>query len=210
MIRIFIADDHPILRAGLKTLLSECEDMKVTGEASSGEDAIRMIRSGDHDVVLLDITLPDMNGVDALKHIKRHRPELSVLILSMHPEEQYAVNLLRAGASGYVPKEAAPDQLVAAIRTVMNGRRYVSAALAEALARELADPEQQPSHGALSEREFQIFCKLAAGMSVSQIGASLNLSVKTISTYRSRILEKMGMKTNADLISYAIRNRLVQ
>ena len=210
MIRIFIADDHPILRAGLKTLLAECEDMKVTGEASSGEEAIRMIRSGDHDVVLLDITLPDMNGVDALKQIKRHRPELSVLILSMHPEEQYAVNLLRAGASGYVPKEAAPDQLVAAIRTVMNGRRYVSAALAEALVRELADPDQQPSHSALSEREFQIFCKLAAGMSVSQIGGSLNLSVKTISTYRSRILEKMGMKTNADLISYAIRNRLVQ
>src|SRR5688572_15378218 len=210
MIRILIADDHPILRAGLKTLLSECDDMTVTGEASSGEETIKLIKSGEHDVVLLDITLPDMNGVDALKQIKRHRPELSVLILSMHPEEQYAVNLLRAGASGYVPKEAAPEQLVAAIRTVVNGRRYVSAALAEALARELADPEQQPSHGALSAREFQIFCKLAAGMSVSQIGASLNLSVKTISTYRSRILEKMGMKTNADLISYAIRNRLVQ
>lgn len=209
MIRILIADDHPILRAGLKTLLSEHEDMEVTGEASSGEEAIRLIRSGGYDVVLLDITLPDMNGVDALKQIKRYRPELSVLILSMHPEEQYAVNLLRAGASGYVPKEAAPDQLVAAIRTVMNGRRYVSAALAETLARELADPEQQPSHSALSEREFQIFCKLAAGMSVSQIGGSLNLSVKTISTYRSRILEKMGMKTNADLISYAIRNGLV-
>jgi DNA-binding NarL/FixJ family response regulator len=210
MIRIFIADDHPILRAGLKTLLAECDDMKVTGEAASGEETIRMIRSGEHDVVLLDITLPDMNGVDALKQIKRYRPELSVLILSMHPEEQYAVNLLRAGASGYVPKEAAPEQLVAAIRTVMSGRRYVSPALAEVLARDLADPDQQPSHSALSEREFQIFCKLAAGMSVSQIGASLNLSVKTISTYRSRILEKMGMKTNADLISYAIKNRLVQ
>lgn len=210
MIRVLIADDHPILRAGLKTLLAECEDMKVSGEASSGDETVRMVRSGEHDIVLLDITLPDMNGVDALKLIKRHRPGLAVLILSMHPEEQYAVNLLRAGASGYVPKEAAPDQLVTAIRTVMNGRRYVSAALADVLARDLSDPEQQPSHSSLSEREFQIFCKLAAGMSVSQIAASLNLSVKTISTYRSRILEKMAMRNNADLISYAIKNRLVQ
>jgi two-component system, NarL family, invasion response regulator UvrY len=210
MIRIFIADDHPILRAGLKTLLSECEDMTVSGEASSGEEALRLVRSGEHDIVLLDITLPDMNGVDALKLIKRHRPGMAVLILSMHPEEQYAVNLLRAGASGYVPKEAAPEQLVSAIRTVMNGRRYVSAALAEVLARDLSDPEQQPSHSSLSEREFQIFCKLAAGMSVSQIAGSLNLSVKTISTYRARILEKMAMRNNADLISYAIKNRLVQ
>jgi two-component system, NarL family, invasion response regulator UvrY len=210
MIRIFIADDHPILRAGLKTLLSECEDMTVSGEASSGEETLRLVRSGEHDIVLLDITLPDMNGVDALKLIKRHRPGMAVLILSMHPEEQYAVNLLRAGASGYVPKEAAPEQLVTAIRTVMNGRRYVSAALAEVLARDLSDPEQQPSHSSLSEREFQIFCKLAAGMSVSQIAASLNLSVKTISTYRARILEKMAMRNNADLISYAIKNRLVQ
>src|SRR5262245_26246283 len=210
MIRILIADDHPILRAGLKTLLAECEDMTVSGEASSGDETVRMVRSGEHDIVLLDITLPDMNGVDALKLIKRHRPDLSVLILSMHPEEQYAVNLLRAGASGYVPKEAAPEQLVTAIRTVINGRRYVSAALADVLARDLSDPEQQPSHSALSEREFQIFCKLAAGMSVSEIAGNLNLSVKTISTYRARILEKMALRNNADLISYAIKNRLVQ
>ena len=210
MIRVLIADDHPILRAGLKTLLSECEDMSVSGEASSGDETIRMVRSGQHDIVLLDITLPDMNGVDALKLIKRHRPGMAVLILSMHPEEQYAVNLLRAGASGYVPKEAAPEQLVTAIRTVMNGRRYVSAALADVLARDLSDPDQQPSHSALSEREFQIFCKLAEGMSVSQIAANLNLSVKTISTYRARILEKMALRNNADLISYAIKNRLVQ
>ena len=210
MIRILIADDHPILRAGLRTLLAECEDMTVSGEAASGDETIRMVRSGQHDIVLLDITLPDMNGVDALKLIKRHRPSTAVLILSMHPEEQYVVNLLRAGASGYVPKEAAPEQLVAAIRTVMNGRRYVSAALADVLARDLSDPEQQPSHSALSEREFQIFCKLAEGMSVSQIAANLNLSVKTISTYRARILEKMALRNNADLISYAIKNRLVQ
>jgi DNA-binding NarL/FixJ family response regulator len=210
MIRILIADDHPILRAGLKTLLSECDDMTVTGEAGSGEETIEMIKATELDVVLLDITLPDMNGVDALKQIKRHRPQLAVLILSMHPEEQYAVNLLRAGACGYVPKEAAPEQLVTAIRTVMGGRRYVSATLAELLANDLGNGTQQPSHATLSEREFQIFCKLAAGLTVSQIGVNLNLSVKTVSTYRSRILEKMGMKTNADLTYYAIKNGIIQ
>lgn len=209
MIRILIADDHSILRAGLRTLLAECEDMTVTGEASSGAEALEMIRAAEHDVVLLDIGLPDMNGVDVLMQIKRQRPQLPVLILSMHPEEQFAVNLLRAGASGYVPKEAAPEQLVAAIRAVMGGRRYVSAVLADALARDIGEPASQPSHITLSEREFQIFCKLAAGMTVSQIGVSLNLSVKTISTYRSRILDKMSMKTNADLTYYAIKNGIV-
>lgn len=209
MIRILIADDHSILRAGLRTLLAECEDMTVTGEASSGAEALEMMKAAEHDVVLLDIGLPDMNGVDVLMQIKRQRPQLPVLILSMHPEEQFAVNLLRAGASGYVPKEAAPEQLVAAIRAVMGGRRYVSAVLADALARDIGEPASQPSHITLSEREFQIFCKLAAGMTVSQIGASLNLSVKTISTYRSRILDKMSMKTNADLTYYAIKNGIV-
>lgn len=209
MIRILIADDHPILRAGLRTLLSEYKDMAVTGEAGTGEETIQLIRSADHDVVLLDIGLPDMSGVDALKHIKRHRPDLSVLILSMHPEEQYAVNLLRAGASGYVHKEAAPEQLVAAIRTVTNGRRYVSSTLAERLASDSREAEQ-PLHAALSEREFQIFCKLAAGLTVSEIGARLSLSVKTVSTHRARILEKMGMRTNADLTYYAIKNGIIQ
>jgi len=209
MIRILIADDHPILRAGLRTLLAECDDMTVTGEASSGAEAMEMINAAEHDVVLLDIGLPDMNGVDVLMQIKRRRPQVPVLILSMHPEEQFAVNLLRAGASGYVPKEAAPDQLVTAIRTVTNGRRYVSSALADALARDIGEPASQPSHVTLSEREFQIFCKLAAGMTVSQIGTNLNLSVKTISTYRSRILGKMSMKTNADLTYYAIKNGIL-
>jgi len=209
MIRILIADDHSILRAGLRTLLAECEDMTVTGEASSGAEVLEMMKAAEHDVVLLDIGLPDMNGVDVLMQIKRQRPQLPVLMLSMHPEEQFAVNLLRAGASGYVPKEAAPEQLVAAIRAVTSGRRYVSTVLADALARDIGEPASQPSHITLSEREFQIFCKLAAGMTVSQIGASLNLSVKTISTYRSRILDKMSMKTNADLTYYAIKNGIV-
>lgn len=210
MIRIMIVDDHPILRAGLKTLLSEHPDMEVTGEAGSGSEAVKMVQQAEYDIVLLDVTMPDMNGVDALKQIQRHRPELPVLMLSMHPEEQYAINLLRSGASGYVPKEGAPEQLVAAILTVMKGRRYVSPAVADMLAADLDGEANKPLHTTLSEREFQIFCKLAAGQAVSEISTDLNLSVKTVSTYRSRILGKMNMKNNADLTYYAIKNGIIQ
>lgn len=210
MIRILIADDHSILRAGLKTLLSELDDMEVAGEAGSGEETIRKVREAKWDVVLLDISMPDKSGVDTLKEIKRHHPELPVLMLSMHPESQYAVNLLRAGASGYVAKECAPEELVHAIRTVVQGRRYVSPTLAELLAADIGGDMDRPLHSHLSEREFQIFCKLAAGQPASQIAQELFLSVKTVSTYRTRILEKMGMKTNADLTYYAIKNGLIE
>lgn len=210
MIRIMIVDDHPILRTGLKTLLSEHPNMLVTGEAGSGSEAVRMVQQADYDIVLLDVTMPDMNGVDALKQIQRHCPALPVLMLSMHPEEQYAIHLLRSGASGYVPKEGAPEQLVTAIQTVMQGRRYVSPAVAELLAADLDGDAGKPPHATLSEREFQIFCKLAAGQAVSEIGTDLHLSVKTISTYRSRILGKMNMKNNADLTYYAIKNGIIQ
>jgi DNA-binding NarL/FixJ family response regulator len=184
--------------------------MEVAGEASSGEEAIRLARTGEWDVVLLDISMPDKNGVDTLAEIKRHRPELPVVMLSMHPESQYAVSLLRAGASGYVSKEGAPEELVHAIRTVAQGRRYVSATLGELLAADLDRNADRPLHGGLSEREFQIFCKLAAGQPVSRIAGELFLSVKTVSTYRARVLEKMGMKTNADLTYYAIKNGLIE
>jgi DNA-binding NarL/FixJ family response regulator len=210
MLRILIADDHSIVRAGLRTLLSGLADMEVAGEAGSGEETIRMVRDGTCDVVLLDISMPDKNGIDTLNEIKRHHPQLPVLMLSMHPESQYAVNLLRAGASGYVSKEVAPEELVLAIRTVVQGRRYVSATLGELLAADLGGDAERPLHGGLSEREFQIFCKLAAGQAVSRIAEELFLSVKTISTYRTRILEKMGMKTNADLTYYAIKNGLIE
>jgi DNA-binding NarL/FixJ family response regulator len=210
MIRILIADDHAIVRAGLQTLLSGHPDMEVAGEASSGTEAIRMVREGKWDVVLLDISMPDKNGVDTLTEIKRHRPELPVVMLSMHPESQYAVSLLRAGASGYVSKEGAPEELVVAIRTVAQGRRYVSATLGELLAADLDRTADRSLHGGLSEREFQIFCKLATGQPVSRIAEELFLSVKTVSTYRARILEKMGMKTNADLTYYAIKNGLIE
>ncbi len=208
--RILVADDHQIVRAGLKTLLAEYEDLSVTGEAGSGAETIKMVRESEFDIVLLDISMPDMNGVDTLKQIKRAKPQLAVLILSMHPEDQYAVNLLRAGASGYVCKEGAPEQLVTAIRTVAQGRRYVSPALGEQLAAGLNADTQRPLHIDLSEREFQVFCKLSAGQAVSAIATELFLSVKTVSTYRSRILDKMKMKTNADLTYYAIKNGLIQ
>jgi len=210
MSRILIADDHQIVRAGLKTLLAEYEDFVVAGEAGSGADTVAKVRELNWDIVLLDISMPDMNGVDTLKQIRRAKPDLPVLILSMHPEGQYAVNLFRAGANGYVCKEGAPDQLVTAIRTVLKGRRYVSPALGELLASDISGDTQKPLHGELSDREFQIFCKLASGQAVSEIAKKLFLSVKTVSTYRARVLEKMNMKSNADLTFYAIKNGLIQ
>jgi DNA-binding NarL/FixJ family response regulator len=210
MIRILIADDHAIVRAGLKEFVAGEIDMEVAGEAATGAQVIDLVRGGAFDVVLLDIAMPDRNGVDTLKTLKALRPELPVLILSGFAEKQYAVNLLRAGASGYLNKEAAPSQLVGAIRTVAQGRKYVSPQLAEILADGVSGDAERPPHAGLSQREFQIFCKLAAGASVSRIAEELFLSVKTVSTYRTRILEKMGLESNADLTYYAIKNGLIR
>jgi DNA-binding NarL/FixJ family response regulator len=210
MTRILVVDDHEIVRAGLKQLLSDYEEFTVAGEAGSGADAINMVRESDWDVVLLDISMPDMNGIDTLKQIKHFKPRLPVLILTGHPEENYAINLLRAGARGYLRKECTPQVLVDAIRTVVSGRRYVSPALRDQLAAELSGEGQNALHTELSQREFQIFCKLADGQSVSEIAKDLFLSVKTVSTYRARILEKMGMKTNAQVTYYAIKHGLIQ
>jgi DNA-binding NarL/FixJ family response regulator len=210
MIRILIADDHAIVRAGLKAFVAAEIDMEVAAEAGTGAETIELVRAGDFDVVLLDIAMPDRNGVDTLKTLKALRPELPVLILSGFAEQQYALNLLRAGASGYLNKEAAPAQLVGAIRTVVQGRKYVSPQLAEILADGVTGDAARPLHTRLSQREFQIFCKLAAGAAVSQIAEELFLSVKTVSTYRARILEKMGVASNADLTYYAIKNGLIQ
>jgi DNA-binding NarL/FixJ family response regulator len=210
MIRILIADDHAIVRAGLKQFLASEIDLEVTAEAATGNEAIALVRAGEFDVVLLDISMPDRNGVDVLKTVRDLRPELPVLILSAFAEQQYALNLLRAGAAGYLNKEAAQSQLVGAIRTVVQGRRYVSPELAQILADGVAGDAEKPPHAQLSKREFQIFCKLAAGQSASQVAAELFLSVKTVSTYRSRILDKMGMQTNADLTYYAVKNGLIQ
>ena len=210
MIRILIADDHAIVRAGLKQFVADQADMSVAGEAATGAETVSLVRNEAYDVGLLDISMPDRNGVDTLKQLKQIRPEMPVLMLSAHAEEQYAVNLLRAGAAGYVSKETASTQLVQAIRTVTRGRKYVSPDLAQVLADGVTGQGDAPLHASLSQREFQIFCKLAGGMPVSKIAQELFLSVKTVSTYRSRVLEKMGMKTNADLTYYAIKNRLIE
>jgi len=210
MIRILIADDHAIVRAGLKQFISDQSDMTVAGEAASGEEAVTQVRAEPFDVVLLDISMPGRNGVDTLKQLKHIRPEMPVLMLSAFAEEQYAVNLLRAGASGYVNKESASTDLVSAIRTVARGRKYVSPGLAQVLADGVSGDKDAPLHESLSQREFQIFCKLAGGTPVSRIADELFLSVKTVSTYRARVLEKMAMKTNADLTYYAIKNRLIE
>jgi len=209
MIRILIADDHAIVRAGLKQFIADQIDMQVTGEAATGDEAIALVRAQDFDLVLLDISMPDKNGIDTLKAIKQIRPELPVLMLSGHAEEQYAVNLLRAGASGYLNKETASTQLVGAVRTAVQGRKYVSPSLAQVLAEGVTGGGDEPLHAQLSQREFQIFCKLAGGQAVSQIADELHLSVKTVSTYRTRVLEKMGMKSNADLTYYAVKNGLI-
>jgi DNA-binding NarL/FixJ family response regulator len=210
LIRILIADDHAIVRAGLKQFIADQVDMEVAAEAASGAEAIAAVRAGDFDVVLLDISMPDKNGIDTLKTLRHVKPELPVLMLSAYAEDQYAVNLLRAGASGYLNKEAASTQLVGAIRTVVQGRKYVSPSLAQILADGVSGDADKPLHAELSQREFQIFCKLAAGAAVSKIADELNLSVKTVSTYRTRILEKMAMKSNADLTYYAIKNGLIE
>jgi len=209
MIRILIADDHAIVRAGLRQFIADHADMQVAAEASTGAEAIAAVRAQEFDVVLLDISMPDKNGIDTLKTIKHVRPELPVLMLSAYAEDQYAVNLLRAGAAGYLNKEAASQQLVGAIRTVVLGRKFVSPTLAQILADGVSGDADRPLHAELSQREFQIFCKLAAGAAVSKIADELNLSVKTVSTYRTRLLEKMGMETNAELTRYAISNGLV-
>ncbi|OPY15474.1 MAG: Response regulator UvrY [Syntrophus sp. PtaU1.Bin005] len=209
MIRILVADDHTIVREGLKQIVGEVDDMTVADEAGNGQEALSKIREGDYDVVLLDISMPGQSGLEVLKDIRAEKPKLPVLILSMHSEEQYAVRALRAGASGYLTKASAPDELIGAIRKVSRGRKYVTASLAEKLALELGADTSKPPHEMLSDREYQVMLMLAAGKSVTEIADELCLSVKTISTYRSRVLEKMNMKKNAELTLYAVQNHLV-
>jgi two-component system invasion response regulator UvrY len=209
LIRILVVDDHAVVRAGLREFFAGNPDMAIGGEAGSAQQALRLLEQGPWDVVLLDLSLPDGSGGDLLRRLKRERPELPVLVLSMHAEERFALQLLRDGASGYLQKEALADDLLGAIRAVLQGRRYVSPAVRELLAGESGAPEPGPLHGALSEREFEIFCRLAQGQGSSSIARELGLSVKTVSTYRSRVLDKMRMASNADLTYYAIKNHLM-
>ena len=210
MIKVLIADDHPIVRQGLRQILSGIPDMEVAGEAVNGQEALDQTRTGDWDVLVLDITMPDRSGFDILKELKHEQPHLPVLVLSIHSEEQLAVRVLKAGASGYLTKENAPDELVKAIRKVVSGGKYVSPALAEALALGLDVTSDQIRHETLSDREFQVMLMMAGGKTLAEIAETLSLSAKTISTYRTRLLEKMNLKTNAEIIRYAIENGLIE
>lgn len=210
MTRILLADDHAVVRAGIRDFLAADKSIRDIGEASTGRETLDQLRSSVWDLVVLDINMPDRSGIDILRQIRATHAATRVLVMSGFPERQYAVNVLRAGASGYLSKDSAPEELLKAVRTVMAGRRYVSAALAELLVSDLDGNADEPLHSKLSEREFQILCKLAAGRAVSEIAAELCISVKTVSTYRSRLLEKMNFRTNADLTSYALRNGLIQ
>lgn len=209
MLRLAIVDDHGIVRAGFREMLAEEIEIQIVFEASSGEEALQHLRECDCDVLLLDLSLPGQSGVDVLRAVRQRHPAIRVLMLSGFPEERYALAMIRHGADGYLSKECEREELIRAIRTVAGGRRYVSARTAQLLAGECAGEVVLPSHSQLSGRELEVFLQLAKGASVSDIAAALNLSVKTVSTYRTRLLEKLSLSSNAELAAYAIRHGLI-
>jgi len=208
-LKVLIVDDHAVVREGLKSIVTKAADLQVGGEASTASEAVGLLRRQAFDLVLLDISLPDKTGVQLLTIIRTEFPKLPVLVLSVYPEDQYALRMLRQGAAGYLTKESAPELLITAIRKVVSGGRYVSPTLAEKLAEGIVHDTGRPVHDLLSDREFEIFRLIAAGKSLTEIGESLHVSIKTVSTYRSRILEKTGFKTNADLTRYALQQGLI-
>ena len=209
MIRVLIADDHAIVRQGLKQILSETDDLFVAGEADDGVEALLLARQTPWDVFLLDVSMPNRNGIDTLKQLKKEFPRLPVLILSMHPEEHYAVRALKAGAAGYLTKQSAPEQLVTAIRQVAQGRKFVSAAVAAELADAISSIDDKLPHERITDREYQVLTLIASGKTLTQIADVLNLGVATVSTYRARLLEKMGLRNTAELIRYGLEHGLV-
>jgi two-component system invasion response regulator UvrY len=209
MINVLIADDHTVVRQGLKQILANDAQLSVVGEATNGNEVLAQLEIMNVDALILDITMPGKNGLDVLKEVKRKRPALPVLVLSMHPEDQLAIRILRAGAAGYISKESAPEELVEALRKVCSGGKYVSPQLAERLAVFIEDDNTGAPHERLSDREFEILRMLALGKTVTEVADELMLSVKTVSTYRSRILDKMKMTTNAELTRYALQTRLI-
>lgn len=209
MINVIIADDHAVVREGLRQILAGVSDMAVIGEAESGQEVLNLLKKSECDVLVLDIAMPGKSGLEVLKELRVDHPRLPVLILSMYPEDQYAVRVMRAGAAGYMTKDTAPEELVGAIRRVAGGRKYISLSVAESLIGSIGVDTDTPAHQTLSDREFQVMTMIASGKKVSEIADALSLSVKTISTYRTRILEKMRLKNNAELTLYAIEQRLV-
>lgn len=207
--RVLVVDDHALVRAGFRELIDATEDLEVAAEAGTAAATLELATSGEFDVVMLDISLPDASVVDTVTLLQRRRPNLPILIVSMHAEEQYAVNLLRAGASGFFSKAGEAKDLLEALRTIVSGRKYISRSLAEVLALEASGHAPEPPHRQLSNREFQIFVQLACGKTVTQIADEIHLSVKTISTYRTRILQKMECTRNADLTAYALKHSLM-
>jgi len=208
--KILIADDHPVVRHGLKQILASESDMTVVGEAKNGIEALELARKVDWDVAILDYSMPGRNGLDALGEIKREFPQRPVLILSMHPEELHARRVLKAGGAGYMNKDSAGDELAAALRKVVNGGKYVSSSLAEKLAVELAPDAQKPPHETLSDREYRVMWLLASGKPINRIAKEMFLSPSTISTYRIRILRKLGLATNAEMVHYAVKHQLIE
>jgi len=210
VIRVLVADDYPVVRHGLKQIFAETPDIVAIGEASSAREVLAQVRAGTCDVLVLDLSMPGSQGVDLLERVKRERPRLPVLVLTMYPEDQYAVRVLEAGAAGYLTKESAADELVQAVRKVHGGGRYVTAAVAELLAARLDPLAGRPPHERLSNREYQVLCLLGRALRVKEIAQELHLSEKTVSTYRSRLLEKLQARSTAELIRYAVVNRLVE
>jgi DNA-binding NarL/FixJ family response regulator len=209
VIRIGIVDDHAIVRSGLKQFFADQVDLCVAGEATNGREAIDLVRTTELDVLVMDLSMPGQSGIDALAMIRAKAPDVGILILSGYPAEHYAVNLIRQGASGYLNKECDPEQIIEAIRTIALGKRYLTPAVAELMAQRLEGKNGAPVHEQLSEREFQVFLKLAKGETAGEIATALSLSVKTVSTYRTRLMEKMGLHSNSDLTYYALKNRLI-
>jgi len=208
MINIFIADDHAIVREGLKQIIIDKDDMSVTGEAGDGYGALEKLGKEDYDVVLLDISLPGISGIEILRQVKTMKPEMPILILSVHPEEQYALRAIKAGASGYLEKDSPPEELIRAIRNIYKGQKYVSSSFTESLLMDLNNDYEKPLHQKLSDREFQVLNLIARGKTSSEIADKLSLSIKTISTYKSRVMKKMGFRNNIELVRYALEHDL--
>ena len=208
--KIIIADDHAIVREGLKQILSDSLHITSIDDVSDGIELLNKIQKNDYDIIILDISMPGKSGIETLRDIKSIKPNIPVLMLSMHPEEQYAIRVLKAGASGFISKDSAPDELIAAVEKIIGGHKYITPTLAEKLASEISPAKDKPAHEYLSNREFEVFKMIAAGNTITEIANSFNLSVKTISTYRARIYEKMNLSSRAELTQYAIQNKLIE